>query len=354
MRNDGLVALRKELEARGYFRRATRQVLGELALFVFITVVCLVVFIAWDNFVIRAASLVVMTLSTLGVTTNTHTSSHYATSDRRRLNEILTYFGYPFFVGFSATYWWQKHVVVHHPAPNVIGVDDDVNLLPFFALNTGELEGISRLKRLYYREQWVVIPFAIFLNTFNLEVAGWRHLIRALCDPTERRQAHWIDLSALLLQWVVWIVLPMLFFPPAQVLLFYLLRRSLFSYALFAAFVPAHFPSEALFVDKGSKDVDVVLLQTATTVNLRTGFIGRLLCSGVDYQIEHHLFPGMSHVYYPEISKIVKAYCQAHNYPYRTLGWGEAVIKSLMVFYLPKRVHALGAASSSQVSAICP
>ena len=341
MRNDGFVALRKELQARGYFKRATGRVLTELALFMFVTVVSLVTLIAWDSFVIKAASLLTLTLSTLGVTTNTHTSSHYATSDSRRLNEILTYFGYPFFVGFSATYWWHKHVVVHHPSPNVIGVDDDANLRPLFALNTGELEGISKLKRFYYRVQWLVIPFAIVGNTFNLEVTGWRHLIGALRDPTKRRPAHWIDLSALLLQWIVWIVMPMFFFPPAQVWLFYVVRRGLFSYALFVAFTPAHFPPEALFVDKDSKDVDVVLLQTSTTVNFRTGFIGRLLCAGVDYQIEHHLFPGISHVYYPEVSEIVKAYCRAHNYPYRTLGWGEAVFKSLMVFYRPKRVEAL-------------
>lgn len=73
--------------------------------------------------------------------------------------------------------------------------------------------------------------------------------------------------------------------------------------------------------------------------------IGRFLCAGLDYQIEHHLFPGISHVYYPEISRIVKAYCETHGYRYRTLGWGEAVMKSLGVFYRPKRVESLRATS---------
>jgi fatty acid desaturase len=73
-------------------------------------------------------------------------------------------------------------------------------------------------------------------------------------------------------------------------------------------------------------------------VNFQTGRIGGLLCAGLQYQIEHHLFPGMSHVYYPEASKIVRAYCDRHGYPYRTLGWGEAVWKALLVFYRPKPV----------------
>jgi linoleoyl-CoA desaturase len=76
-------------------------------------------------------------------------------------------------------------------------------------------------------------------------------------------------------------------------------------------------------------------------VNFRTGVIGRLLCAGADYQIEHHLFPGISHVHYPQVSKVVKAYCDAHGYPHRTLGWGEAVMKSLLIFYRPKPVQTL-------------
>jgi len=259
-RSGGLAALEGELRARGYLKRATRRVLGELALLVFLVVVSLVAFLAWDSLSVRAAALLVLTLSTLGVSTNTHTSSHHGTSDRRRLNEILTYFGYPFFVGLSATYWWRKHVVVHHPAPNVIGVDDDADLRPFFALNTGELDGISTPKRFYYRLQWLVIPFAIPLNSFNMQAAGWRHLIGAMRDSARRRPAHWIDLGLLLLHWVAWIALPMLFFSPAQVLLFYLMRGGLFSYALFAAFAPAHLPAEALFVDRESQEVDLVLL----------------------------------------------------------------------------------------------
>jgi len=134
---------------------------------------------------------------------------------------------------------------------------------------------------------------------------------------------------------------PLFFFAAVDVWLFYVLRRGLFSYVVFAAFAPAHFPDEALFVDKASQDVDFVRLQTSTTINFKTGRLGRVLCAGVQYQIEHHLFPGISHTHYPEVSKIVKAYCDAHGYPYRTLGWGEAVIKSLLVFYRPKTIRTL-------------
>lgn len=62
-----------------------------------------------------------------------------------------------------------------------------------------------------------------------------------------------------------------------------------------------------------------------STVNFRTGMIGRLLCSGLEYRIEHHLFPTINHVHYRHIAPHVKAFCDRWQLPYRTFGWGEAI-----------------------------
>ncbi len=73
--------------------------------------------------VARGVGILISAFVCMGVGTNTLTSTHYGTSDKRWLNEALSYFEYPMFLGLSATYWWHKHVVLHRPAPNVIGVD---------------------------------------------------------------------------------------------------------------------------------------------------------------------------------------------------------------------------------------
>ena len=116
---------------------------------------------------------------------------------------------------------------------------------------------------------------------------------------------------------------------------------------MFATAAPAHFPAEARFLPteghENQKDYrrhsDHVLLQTATTVNFRTGPLGRLLCCGAEFQIEHHLFPGVSHAHYPHMSPILQRFCEANGYPYLTLGWGEGIVESLAVFIRPKRVE---------------
>ena len=75
-----------------------------------------------------------------------------------------------------------------------------------------------------------------------------------------------------------------------------------------------------------------------TTVNFRAGFVGRFLCSGLEYQIEHHFFPSVSHVHLPAIQPLVEAFCRRQGIPYRTLGWGEAIWKSWYAFASPKEV----------------
>jgi fatty acid desaturase len=253
----------------------------------------------------------------------------------------LTYFGYPVFLGLSATYWRYMHIVRHHPAPNVLEMDMDHDLMPWFSIVRGQTEGMAGLRGFYHeRLQWLVFPFALAFNGINMKRAGWGYLVKTLRDPKHRRKAHVIDAGAMVLHYLVWIVLPMAFFPVLNVLLFYLLRLCLLGYAMFAVLAPGHFPEEAILLEKVDMDEEsFVLRQAATSINFRTGFLGRLLCSGLEYQVEHHIFPSLSHVYYPKVRPLVEEFCRDKGYPYRTLGWGEALWKSYQVFWRPKAVQ---------------
>ena len=334
----GAAALRNEFRLRGWDRKATARVLVELAAHLAIMFVGIALVLTSSVLALRALGVLATALGSLGVATNTHTASHNGTASRRRINRLLTYLGYPLFVQLSATYWWNKHVVRHHPAPNVLGVDDDADLLPWFALTQPDVAGRRGLARVYYRFQWLVFPFALAGNGFQLQFASWRYVIGALADRRRRAAAHWIDLAFLLAYWVVWFGLPCLFFPVANVALFNALRIMLVGYGLFFVLAPAHLPSIAVCVRPEGESRDLVLRQTAATVNFRTGPYGRFLCAGLDYQIEHHLFPDFSHVYYPKMASMVERYCRERGYPYRRLAWGRAIVETLRVLRNPKPV----------------
>jgi fatty acid desaturase len=133
--------------------------------------------------------------------------------------------------------------------------------------------------------------------------------------------------------------MPLLFWPLPAVIAFYVLRNILLGYAMYAVLAPGHFPAEAQrSTDEVRRGADFFAVQTAGTVSFRTGLIGRFLCSGLEYQVEHHLFPNVSHVHYPEISVVVRELCVEHGLSYRSYSWGMALWKSWEVLRFPQHV----------------
>jgi linoleoyl-CoA desaturase len=327
-------ALRSELQALYRHPDATRQLL-ELAAHVAMMLAGGALFFAVDAPWLRLAGVLLSALGCLGISTSSHTASHDALLRSRRGNRLLVQLGFPFLLMVSATYWYHKHLVVHHPAPNVIGVDEDVNLAPF-AFSRDDQRG-GWLRRWLLRWQGLLFPLALALNAFNVQRQGVVFLARKLWSR-RRKARHWRDLGLMLLHVAAFYAAPMAAFGVTEVLGFHLLRSALLGYLIFAALGAAHFPAEAAAVDPSQLRGDHVLLQTATTVNFKAGPFGRLLCAGVDYQIEHHLFPGLGHTHYRRMAPQVEAFCRAHGYPYRVMSWRAAVWKSLRAMATPRPV----------------
>ena len=103
-----------------------------------------------------------------------------------------------------------------------------------------------------------------------------------------------MDLGCLILHLVVFVGVPALFVSLPDAAGAYVVRITLMGYALFAVLGPGHLPAEAARLSADQKDADYLLRQTATTINFNTRLVGRFLCSGLEYQIEHHLFPNIS------------------------------------------------------------
>jgi len=337
MRSHSVLArLRREVAAHGCDHKATGRVVGELLLHICLALTGMLMFLLSGSWWLRLVALVVAAFGALGAGTNTHTSSHYATSSKRWVNELLTYFGYPFFLGLSATFWWHQHVMIHHPSPNVVGVDQDADLSPWFAMTQTDVRSHQGWRRFYHEHlQWIFFPLALSANVFNFLKTGWLHVVRNLSDPGKRKRAHWIDLGAMLLHYAAYLGVPLFFFSAGDLIAFYLLRSILLGYGMFAVLAPGHFPAEAARLSADQTNADYLLVQTANTIDYRTGWIGRLLTSGLGYQIEHHLFPNLSHIHYRKISPLVEQMCKEHGLPYRAFRWHRAIWKCWMVIRLP-------------------
>ncbi len=332
--------LKKEIKANGWYKKSEARMLYELLFHLTLMTGGLIIFALYQNIAVRILAMVVSTVGATGVTTHTHSSSHHSTFCNRKLNNFLVYFGYPFLFGTSATYWWHKHIAVHHPNPNIVGADDDIDLKPIFAFTRDEIaNSSSRFQKTWFNYQWLIFPVALSFNGFNIQLSGWKFLIPRLIHRAQRTLLHELDFLALMLHWTVWLFVPALLFGFPGALLFHCLRITLLGYGMYIAFAPAHFPAEAVVLSHENINADPYLKHLATTVNFKTNRVGRLICLGVDYQIEHHLFPGVTHSHYPALSRKLKEICDRHQYPHRTLGWLESLWKSYLIFYTPKEVY---------------
>jgi linoleoyl-CoA desaturase len=291
---------------------------------------------AWP---LRIVGLLASCLGFTGIATLGHVASHNSGLGSTRGNRILYYLSFPLLLQVSTSYWRYSHLTVHHPSPNVIGVDNDCDLRPVFATNETHLSEYAA-----WRQRWPLLQ-ALFLllvlpfNGLNIIRQGWVRLFLVLRETRGKRLAPWLDLACMVLHLGLFLALPMLFFRPLDVVLFYLLRLALIGCGMFAVLAPGHYPAEAACLSPSQRaSGDFYLRQAATTLNFRTGLIGRFVCSGLEYQIEHHFFPSVSYVHLRAMQPMVQAWCEDNGIPYRRLGWGEAIWKSWLAFVAPKPV----------------
>ena len=333
-----LSALKKEIKARGLYKKDTKIVLLHLFLHAIFTAAGIVLFIVSPNVWLTMLATVLLLVGLLGIGTHTHNSAHYASTNNKRLDDFLAYVGNVVILGFSINYWQYKHNIVHHKNPNIVGQDFDFDFAPIFSVIKGEKESTPGLHGFYYRYlQGIIFPIAIGFLAFDIQRQGLAYLLGKMRkDKTNIR--YYFDLGCHILHVFLWIVLPSLWFEISDVLLFYLLRNMLLSYALFFTLGASHLVPEAVFAANNQSSANFFLKQTATTINIRTNGYGRFLMSGLDYQIDHHLFVGVCYTKLPELSKLVKEYCDFNGYSHTTLGMLPAWIKVISVFYNPKPV----------------
>jgi fatty acid desaturase len=299
----------------------------------------LVGFFASQSGWVRAGSLAIAMLGHLGVTTNSHTWTHRSGSSRRWVNDALAFFTGNFISGISFTYWHDKHNRRHHAFPNVQGADPDHDFAPFVALTDVDLEGRSRIARLYYRWQWIVIPLMVAVMLPRMKAEGFVHSVRCL-GRAETRGIAVADVLCQLASLAAWWGVPIWIGGFENALLINLVREVSLSYALFAIFAPAHIPQPAIHMGDEVRS-DFMLRQTATTLNFQVGRLAAFFFSGLQYQLEHHLLMDVPHVHYAKVQPIVEKVCRRHGYPYRVIPWSEGLRETFAVLRSPKAVVAL-------------
>ncbi|MFE7780140.1 fatty acid desaturase family protein [Streptomyces nigrescens] len=239
----------------------------------------------------------------------THDVAHRQVFRGRRPSEVGGLLFGNLGVGMSYGWWMNKHTR-HHANPNHEELDPDV-APDILVWSRDQARAATGLPRFIGRYQAQLFFPLLTLEGFNLRVSS----IRALRSPTMK---HWGSEAALLLTHIV-LYLSALFLvlSPGRALAFLLVHQALFGVYLGCTFAPNHKGMPTL---TGGARPDFLRRQVLTSRNVRGGALTDFLLGGLNYQIEHHLFPSMPTPHLRRAQTIVRAYCAELGVPYHETG----------------------------------
>lgn len=226
-------------------------------------------------------------------------------------------------LGGSVFNWKMQHNLLHHTYTNIIDYDDDIadKLILRFSPHT---------KVKWYHKLQFIYAFAFYgiLTLYWALLKDFVQFNRYLKDGvnkntvSENRITFLKIIVSKIIYFFVFLIVPIFFFKISaiQVIVGFLLMHVIGGIVLTVIFQLAHTvegTSHPLPNQDNIIENNWAIHQLNTTVNFsrKNKFLTWYL-GGLNYQVEHHLFPTICHVHYPAISEIVKSTCEEFNVPY--------------------------------------
>jgi fatty acid desaturase len=208
-------------------------------------------------------------------------------------------------IGLSYGWWVSKHNR-HHAHPNQQGADPDISL-SVLAFTESQAAGGRGLSRLAVRFQAYLFFPMLLLEAASLHVAS----IRALASRAPRARA-W-ETGLLSVHVVGYLTTVFLVLSPVRAVVFILVQQGLFGLYLGSSFAPNH---KGMPILDATERSGFLHRQVLTSRNVRGGLITDVALGGLNYQIEHHLFPSMPRPNLRHSQPMIREFCRQRGLPY--------------------------------------
>jgi fatty acid desaturase len=238
-----------------------------------------------------------------------HDAGHGQVFRTRRANAVLGLACGNLGAGMSYDWWTGKHNR-HHAHPNTEGADPDIaiSVLAFSPASARAAHGIQRL--IFRYQAYLVIPM-LFLEAFSLHASS----IRRLTVPGCRHRA-W-EAALLGAHFAVLFGAVFLVLSPVKAVTFIAVQQGLLGFYLGCSFAPNH---KGMPILAASDKTDFLRRQVLTSRNVRGSWLTDFALGGLNYQIEHHLFPSMPRPNLRRAQALVSAFCTERDVAYLETG----------------------------------
>lgn len=250
-----------------------------------------------------------------------HDANHNAYSKHLFVNK---FFGFLVnFVGGNDLNWRIQHNVLHHTYPNVAGVDEDIDVdgLMRFSPNQERLK-FHKYQHLYAWFLYGLLTINWFLRKDYQQIVRYNKMGLLTTQNITFKKAISLVIFTKIIYMILTIALPIWLAPTPWYIsvIGFVIMQFVAGFLLSIIFQSAHvLPTSEFPVpdESGNIESDWAINQLYNTANfapkakLLSWYVG-----GLNYQVEHHLFPNICHVHYKNISKIVKETAIEYNLPY--------------------------------------
>ncbi|PRY61925.1 fatty acid desaturase family protein [Glycomyces artemisiae] len=215
--------------------------------------------------------------------------------------------------------WWNDKHNRHHANPNHEELDPDVapGLFVWSKRQAGFAQGITTWFGKYQAQLFFPI---LTLEGLNLNVSG----IKSVLKPGLKNRG--FEALFLAIHWAAYLSLVFTFLSPGKAIVFILVHKAAWGVYMGSVFAPNH-KGMPTFV--GETELDFLRKQVLTSRNVKGGWFTDFALGGLNYQIEHHLFPAMPSVHLKYAQPIVEEFCIEKGIPYHATGliqsWKEAL-----------------------------
>jgi fatty acid desaturase len=254
-----------------------------------------------------------------------HDAGHRQICRSRRISYIVGILLGNLGIGLSYGWWVGKHNR-HHAHPNTEGADPDI-MMSVLAFTTRQASAERGLSKILVRWQAYLFFPLLLGEAVALHVAS----IRALTGRAGRRRPAEVVLLTVHVAGYLSVVILVL--PPAKAVVFVLVQQGLFGLYLGASFAPNH---KGMPILAATDNSDYLRRQVLTSRNVRGGRLTDLALGGLNYQIEHHLFPSMPRPNLRRAQPLISDFCRQQGLPYCQASLAGSYAQAL------RHLHAVG------------
>jgi fatty acid desaturase len=254
-----------------------------------------------------------------------HDAGHQQISCSRKVHDLIGLIHGNLLLGMSYGWWNDKHNR-HHANPNHTDKDPDVGA-GVLVWTMEQAEGRAGLFGWLTRYQAEIFFPLLTLEGLNLKVSSIKYLI-----GRPRREAT-IELGLIAAHLVIYSTALLMIMSPGKAIAFAALHHALFGLHLGSVFAPNHKGMEMPDCDTRWGHLEK---QVLTSRNVDGGLVIDWMMGGLNYQIEHHLFPSMPRANLRYAQPIVQSYCERIGMPYLSTGVIDSYLQGL------KHMHEVG------------